>query len=52
VLRARHLLHPPTGQGKLTVYTSAPVDSVRNIVWRLAGDEVDVIFDQAKPTAQ
>jgi glutamate racemase len=52
VLRARHLLHPPDGQGKLTVYTSAEADAVRDIVWLLAGEEVDVICDPAKPAAR
>jgi glutamate racemase len=43
VLRARHILHPPTQPGTLTVYTSADADEVRPLVWRLVGEEVEVI---------
>lgn len=49
VLRARHILHPHTQPGTLTVYTSADADEVRRLVWRLVGEEVDVITHEARP---
>jgi glutamate racemase len=48
VLEARNLLREavdPNHRGKLTVYTSADPESVRPIVWRLVGEEVDVMRD-------
>ena len=48
VLSARHILHPPTRPGTLTVYTSADADEVRPLVWRLVGEEVEVITSDAK----
>lgn len=45
VLEAHNLLREPVDpshQGKLTVYTSADPDVIRPVVWRLAGEEVDV----------
>jgi glutamate racemase len=49
VLRARQLLHPPNQTGTLTVYTSADADTLRPLVWRLVGEEVKVLHDDAKP---
>ena len=43
VLRSGDLLRPGTERGKLTVYTSANPDSVRALVHRLVGEEVDVL---------
>ncbi len=43
VLAARHLLHPPGERGSLTVYTSGDVETVRPLVWRLVGEEVEVL---------
>lgn len=43
VLRSGDLLRPGTDRGKLTVYTSANPDSVRALVHRLVGEEVDVL---------
>jgi glutamate racemase len=48
VLEAHHLLREtvdPAHSGKLTVYTSADPNTVRPIVWRLVGEEVDVMRD-------
>jgi len=49
VLRARNILHPPTEAGTLTVYTSADADEVRPLVWRLVGEEVEVVTHDARP---
>ncbi len=48
VLKAHHLLRHPDNasyMGKLTVYTSADPEAMRPIVWRLVGEEVDVMSD-------
>ncbi|MEO8287450.1 MAG: glutamate racemase [Chloroflexota bacterium] len=51
VLRARHLLHPPGKPGTLTVYTSADAAEARPLVWRLVGEEVEVITNSARRAA-
>jgi glutamate racemase len=43
VLQSRHLLHPHDNPGKLTVYTSGDPDALRPLVWRLVGEEVEVL---------
>lgn len=48
ILQAHHLLREPidpSHHGKLTVYTSADPNAVRPVVWRLVGEEVDVMRD-------
>ena len=48
VLESRGLLYPHERQGKLTVYTSADPDEMRPIVWRLVGEEVEVLGGDAR----
>ncbi|MDQ6695001.1 MAG: glutamate racemase [Chloroflexota bacterium] len=45
VLEARGILRPQKGakRGELTVYTSADPDKMRSLVWRLVGEEVEVL---------
>jgi len=45
VLEAHHLLRNAEEVGKLTVYSSAPTEIVRPIVWSLVREEVDVLGD-------
>jgi glutamate racemase len=48
VLESRGLLYPRERQGKLTVYTSADPDEMRPVVWRLVGEEVEVLGGDAR----
>jgi glutamate racemase len=43
VLNINNLLNPNTEPGKLTVYTSADVEAVQPLVWRLVGEQVEVL---------
>ncbi len=43
VLASRGLLYPQDRKGTLTVYTSADPDQMRPIVWRLVGEQVEVL---------
>ena len=46
VLQSRGLLYPVERKGKLTIYTSASPDEMRPLVWRLVGEQVEVLGDE------
>ncbi|MGA7730391.1 MAG: glutamate racemase [Chloroflexia bacterium] len=49
VLASHGLLYPGERKGKLTVYTSADPDIMRPLVWRLVGEQVQVLGDTPTP---